>query len=442
MTEIERKHNRTFYFLLGNTMVSTFTNMTVWFAITFYAYLQTQAVTTTAILSGLYLVAVSTTGIYFGSLVDNYKKKHMMLLSGIISFVAYALCFVLYISTPQDTFKNVAEPAIWALILLVLVGVVAGNIRGIALPTVVTILIPEERRDKANGLVGTVSGVALLAVSVVSGFLVGQSGMYLVLIIALIAMALTLAHLWFIQIPEHEVVHAAGESEEKKIDLKGTIKAVRLVPGLLWLILFTTFNNFLGGVYMSLLDAYGLELVSVEVWGILWGLLSTAFIIGGLIIAKVGLGKNPLRSLFMANITIWTISCFFTIQPSIVLLTVGMYIYLTVMPFIEASEHTIVQKVVPVERQGRVFGFAQSVEMAASPLTAFIIGPIAQFVFIPFMSDGGEGARLIGSWFGTGPARGIALVFTITGVIGLTVTLLAMRTPFYKQLSVRYQKAD
>ena len=44
---------------------------------------------------------------------------------------------------------------------------------------------------------------------------------------------------------------------------------IRGVPGLPALIVFATFNNFLGGVFMALIDAYGLSLVSVEVWGLL-----------------------------------------------------------------------------------------------------------------------------------------------------------------------------
>lgn len=188
---------------------------------------------------------------------------------------------------------------------------------------------------------------------------------------------------------------------------------------------------------MSLMDAYGLSLVSVQAWGLLWGVLSTAFIFGGLIIAKKGLGKNPLRSLFTANIIIWTISSIFTVQPSIILLMTGMFIYLAVVPFIEAAEHTIIQKVVAEDRQGRVFGVAQSIEQAASPLTSFLIGPIAQFFFIPFMTTG-EGVRLIGRWYGTGPARGISLVFTLTGLIGLIMTIVALRSRFYKKLSQRY----
>ncbi len=95
-------------------------------------------------------------------------------------------------------------------------------------------------------------------------------------------------------------------------------------------------------------------------------------------------------------------------------------------PYAEAAEHTTLQKVVPFERQGRVFGFAQSVEQAASPLTAFLIGPLTQFIVIPFMTDG-AGADAIGGWFGTGPARGIALVFTLAGLLGVVVTVLALR---------------
>jgi DHA3 family multidrug efflux protein-like MFS transporter len=107
----------------------------------------------------------------------------------------------------------------------------------------------------------------------------------------------------------------------------------------------------------------------------------------------------------------------------------------------EASEQTIIQRAVPFREQGRVFGFAQSLETAASPVTAFLIGPIAQFWVLPSMTDGSL-ASLIGSWFGEGPARGMALVFIVAGVIGLTVTVLALRSRPYRDLSARYAAAS
>lgn len=134
----------------------------------------------------------------------------------------------------------------------------------------------------------------------------------------------------------------------------------------------------------------------------------------------------------------WTVCVFFTVQPSIVLLAVGLFIWLCLIPVVEASEQTILQKVIPLSRQGRVFGFAQSLEQAATPVTAFLIGPVAQLIFIPFMTTG-AGVELLGGWFGTGTDRGIALLFTVAGLVGLVVTLLAMRSSSYRTLSEGYQ---
>jgi DHA3 family multidrug efflux protein-like MFS transporter len=50
----------------------------------------------------------------------------------------------------------------------------------------------------------------------------------------------------------------------------------------------------------------------------------------------------------------------------------------------------------------------------------------------------GYGAELIGGWYGTGPDRGMALVFTIAGILGLVVTIIAMGSKSYRLLSRRY----
>lgn len=429
---------KTFYQLLGNNVIASITNFTVWFALTFFTFLETQSVFATAMIAGIYLVMTAICGFWFGSIVDHHRKKNVMMISSIASLIIFGIAFAVYVTADVETFKSVSSVTLWLFCPLVLAGVVAGNLRAIAMPIVVSILVPEDKRDKANGMVGMAFGVSFLVVSVISGFLVALGGMYYVLLLAIVLTIACILHLLTISVPEKKIVHTADKP--KTIDIRGTIKAISGIPGLFALIFFTTFNNFLGGAFMSLMDAYGLSLVSVQVWGLLWGALSTAFMVGGAIIAKFGLGKNPLKSLFRTNVIIWSVCCVFTLQPSIILLAIGNFIYLTVVPFIEASEHTIIQKVVPVDRQGRVFGFAQSLEMSASPITAFLIGPIAQFIFIPFMTTG-AGVDLIGGWFGTGPGRGIALVFTIVGIAGLLMTLIAWKSPYYRTLSRQYLAA-
>jgi DHA3 family multidrug efflux protein-like MFS transporter len=217
------------------------------------------------------------------------------------------------------------------------------------------------------------------------------------------------------------------------VDVRGAIDAIRAVPGLTLLVALATFNNVLDGALMALMDAYGLSLVSVETWGVLWGFIMLAFIVGGLVVAKRGLGANPLRVLLLGNVTVWAVCSTFALRSSIVLLTVGMVIWLALIPVIEAAEHTVLQRSIPFEQQGRVLGFAQMVENSAAPITAFLMAPLAQAAFMPFMTDG-RGADWIGAWFGTGPERGLALMFTLVGLIGFAGTTLARRSRSYARL--------
>jgi DHA3 family multidrug efflux protein-like MFS transporter len=362
-----------------------------------------------------------------------------MQVSAVVSVVLYAAAFAIYQVTPHASFTDPTSVVLWTLVVLLMLGVIAGNIRTIALSTLVTVLIAEGTRDRANGLVGTTSGVSFLVTSVISGVLVGIGGMYWVLVLALAVLAVAVAHLARVAVPDGPPAPVTAETTVPKrtVDLRGTIRVVREVPGLTALILFAAFNNLLGGVFMALMDAYGLSLVSVQAWGLLWGVISTGFIVGGLFVARTGLGRNPVWLLLMVNLVLWTVTLLFPLRSSIVPLALAMFLYMLLVPYAEAAEQTILQKVVPYERQGRVFGFAQSVEQSASPLTAFLISPIAQFVFIPFMTDG-AGARTIGRWFGTGDDRGIALVFVLTGVVGVVATILALLSRPYRRLSERY----
>ena len=427
-----------FHHLLGNNLVASITNFTVWFAITFWVYLETKSVFATGMIAGIYLVLTGAFGFWFGSLVDHHRKKLVMLGSSVASFVLYAVSLAIHELAPQGSLDDVAGVPLWLFIAVVMFGVIAGNVRNIALPTLVTVLIPEDRRDKANGLVGMTSGVGFLTTSVISGFLVAWGGMFYTLVFAMGLTAAVFLHLLFVPLREpREAPAADGEAAPRRVDIAGTMRVIGAVPGLFALILFATFNNFLGGVFMALMDAYGLSLVKVEEWGLLWGAISSAFIVSGLVIARYGLGPSPLRTLMIVNLIMWSVCSVFTIQPSIWLLVAGCFVWMFVGPFAEAAEHTTLQKVVPFERQGRVFGFAQSVEQAASPLTAFLIGPYTQFVVIPFMTSG-AGADAIGDWFGRGPDRGIALVFTAAGVVGVMATVMAFNSGAYRRLSRAY----
>jgi DHA3 family multidrug efflux protein-like MFS transporter len=429
---------RNFHQVLLNTAVANVTSSYLWWALTFWAYLETRSVLATAIIGGSYMLFVAVFGVVFGVIVDRTKKKAVMVLSSAITLVAYLLAGGLYMLFPESVLVDWGGPWFWVFAGIILIGGVVENMRNIALSTTVTLLVPADRRDKANGLVGAVQGIAFMVTSVFSGLSIGLLGMGWTISIATGATMLALAHLLFVPIPERGIAHVEGA--QKGFGFRGVIPAVTVVPGLLALILFSTFNNLVGGVFMALMDPYGLTLFSVEVWGIVLGVTSIGFIVGGGLVAKFGLGKNPVRTMLLVNIGIALLGITFAIRELWWIYALGVLIFMCLMPIAEAAEQTIVQRVVPFEKQGRVFGFAASIESAAAPVSSFLIGPIAQFWLIPFMNSQ-AGKDSLGWLLGPGEARGIALAFVVASSILLIVVLLAFASKPYRRLSAAYASA-
>jgi len=430
---------RAFYQVLANTAVANVTSSYLWWALTFWAYLETRSVMATAIIGGSYMLLVAVFGVVFGVIVDRMRKKAVMVLSSMVTLIAYLLAGILYLSFPESVLVNWGGPWFWVFAGVILIGGVVENLRNIALSTTVTLLVPADRRDRANGLVGTVHGIAFMVTSVFSGLSIGLLGMGWTVVIAIALTGVALGHLLFVPIPERGVVHVEGE-KPAGYGFRGVIPAVIVVPGLLALILFATFNNLVGGVFMALMDPYGLNLFSVELWGIVLGITSFGFIIGGAIVAKFGLGRNPVRTLLLVNIGVALLGMTFAIREWWWLYALGILVFMCLMPIAEASEQTIIQRVVPFDKQGRVFGFAASVESAAAPVSAFVVGPLAQFWLIPFM-DSRAGQESLGWLLGEGQARGMALAFMGASLVLLITVLLAFASRPYRRLSEAYASA-
>src|SRR5437870_5830909 len=110
-----------FYTVLVNSLTASLTNNFVWFAITFWVYLETQSVIATSVMAGIYTGTVALSGFFLGSLVDRYPKKQVMLLSSLASLVLYVLAWLVFVSTPADAFTKVSSVQLWVFVVLALV---------------------------------------------------------------------------------------------------------------------------------------------------------------------------------------------------------------------------------------------------------------------------------------------------------------------------------
>lgn len=432
------QRSRTFAGILVNTALANITTSYLWFALTFWVYLETRNVIATGVVGGAYMLLIALSSISFGTFVDRYRKLAVMRFAAVFTLGMFALSGVVFLLVPGPRLLDLAQPWFWIFTLVILIGAVVENLRNIALSTTVTILIEPDRRANANGMVGMVQGLMFLVTSVLSGLSVGLLGMGWTIAVAIALTAVALAHLLTLRMPEE--VRAAASDAQGGFDVRGALAAVLAISGLFALILFSTFNNFVGGVYMALMDPYGLEMFPVELWGIFLAVGSSGFLVGGGLVAKFGLGKNPLRTLLWAVVVMGFLGAVFTVREWAWLYVLGIFLYLTLVPVVEAAEQTVIQRVVPLPKQGRVFGFAMAFESAAAPITAFLIAPVAQFWIIPYARSA-EGSAQLAPLLGEGTSRGIALVFLVAGILLIAAALLAFLTPVYRRVSEEYTEA-
>ena len=302
----------TFVQLLANVLLVSVINFTVWFAITFFVYLETRSVFATGMIAGIFLVATMLTGIWFGSLVDHHSKKAVMQGSALASLVLYAAAFGLYLVTPREEFTDPASVRLWVFVVLLMTGMIAGNLRTIALPTVVTALVPEHQRDRANGLVGTTSGVSFLVTSVISGLLVGASGMFGVLVLAIAVIGLALVHLPFVRLPADGRLGSRrrrpqgrpGGHRQGRPRHTGHAGAHRLLDDQ------QLPRRRVHGAHGRLWPVDG---VGAGVGSDL-GRAEPVLIVAGLLITRTGLSSNPVRLILFINLALWTTTVVFPLR--------------------------------------------------------------------------------------------------------------------------------
>ena len=186
---------RAFRRLLVNTLITGVTSSFLWFALTFWVYLETRSVVATGVIGGAFSISAALFGPAFGTYVDHHRKHTAMVLATATCLVCFGLATVLFVAVDADRVLSLDGPWFWVFVGVILVGATAGQMRNIALSTCVTMLVPADRRDKANGLVGTVTGVSFAITSVFSGLVIGRLGMGWALYLSLALIALATVHL-------------------------------------------------------------------------------------------------------------------------------------------------------------------------------------------------------------------------------------------------------
>jgi hypothetical protein len=98
------------------------------------------------------------------------------------------------------------------------------------------------------------------------------------------------------------------------------------------------------------------------------------------------------------------------------------------------SQAVFQSKVAPAV-QGRVFAIRIAISRSIMPLAFLLAGPLADHIFQPMLVPAGALAdTFIGALLGVGPGRGIGLMFVISSLLLLSISVLAYSNPRIRML--------
>lgn len=96
----------TFHRLVLNTVIASTTNHFLWFALTFWVYLETRSVIASSVIGATFMLLFAASGIFFGTYVDRNKRKTSMVVSNAASLVLFVLAGVVYLVAPDGSLPS------------------------------------------------------------------------------------------------------------------------------------------------------------------------------------------------------------------------------------------------------------------------------------------------------------------------------------------------
>ena len=144
--------------------------------------------------------------------------------------------------------------------------------------------------------------------------------------------------------------------------------------------------------------------------------------------------KRRIRIVIIFMILLGLFSALIGLRASVGLIIVSGFVATLCVPILSSSNQVIWQKKVAPDVQGRVFAIRRTILLATPLLTYLIAGPLADRVFEPMMAVNGLLSRNIGQILGTGPGRGIGLLFITMGLLLVLITTIGSLSPRLRQV--------
>ncbi|MGW2277290.1 non-ribosomal peptide synthetase/MFS transporter [Streptomyces sp. NPDC001770] len=388
------------------------------FALPIWILLETGSMTRFALYSVVAMLPGILIGPLAGAVVDRFDRRKVMLAGDLTAGLSQVAMLALLLAGRLDT---------WYLYVLLAVLSVALTFQRLAYSSAVPQLVPKQYLGHANGAVQLAFGAAQFVVPLVAVALMAGIGLRGVLVLDILSYVVAVGVLLCVRFPR-TLPWSRREPvvEEIKHGFTYTWQNRGFRSMLLW---FAVLNLFLSPLFLlvtplvlsfgTLDDAAGVAMAS-----------GAGAIVGGLLMGVWGGPRRHRVRGMLALAAVFALASAVTgLRADLWVIGAGAFGMACAISMVNGVYSTIVQVKVPQRFHGRVFALNTLVAWSTLPIGHGLIAPLGVKLFDPLLAEDGVLAGSVGRVLGTGPGRGIGLMYLLFCLVMLVLVAFALRWP-------------
>jgi MFS family permease len=333
-----------------------------------------------------------------GALADRWNRRLIMLFSDLGSAVVSLWLFFQLTSGTH---------VLWQVYLAVALVSVLNAFQVPAYAAAVPQLVPPAQIGRASGMIQGAQAISVLLAQLLAGALVAYATVQTIIAIDMLTFFISVCTLLLVRIPAPR----RGDRAEERLGLGELLSGWSYIAsrrGLLGLVLFLAFSNFMLGVVEVLIRPLVLGFGStIDLSLVLTG-GGAGMIAGSLLFSVWGGPKRRVLGLLGAHLAAMLLMIVPGAWPALLPVTLATFGILASLAMINSSNFALLSQKVDPQVQGRVFATVNAITIGMLPLGHLTSGPLADW-----------SARLAG-----GQALGINWLFIAFGIGGVLLTAL------------------
>lgn len=394
------------------------------FSLGVYAFEKTNTATSVALITLFTFLPSILLRPIGGVLADRFDRRTMMIIGDLGS--AAGLIFILAIMLTADI-------QLWHIYVGVSCSSIFSALQSPAYKASATDLLDKEQFSKGSGLVQLAESAKFLFSPIIAGILLSITTIEVILIINTGTFLIAILAVLIIR-KNMKVEREDKEESNWMTDIQEGWKEVVTNKGVLLLVLIISLVTFYLGFLETLIGPMLLSFTDAKTLGTFQSVSAIGMLISSLCIGIFTMTKKYASVLVMGLIMCGLSFSLLGISANIYFIMIAGFLFLSSLPFVNMSADVLVRKNIANEKQGRVWGIIGILSQLGFIFAYSLAGFLADHVFNPLMQEGGVLASSVGQIIGTGPGRGIALLFIVAGLFVILLAIVTSRSKLIKSL--------